>query len=69
MVVLKTCYINTQKKEFSTANTYEHNFLDEMYVVERHQCHMAAKFGVFVDGDQSRLFTLYCLPKFHKRPY
>ena len=25
LVVLKICYINTQKPELSTANTYEHN--------------------------------------------
>ena len=30
---------------------------------------MAAKFGVFVDEDHSKLPTLYWLPKFHKRPY
>ena len=60
---------NTEKKEFSTANTYVHNFIYERYVVERHQCHKTAKFGAFVDGDHSRLITLYCLPKFHKRPY
>ena len=30
---------------------------------------MAAKFGLFVDEDHSRLPTLYWLPKLHKRPY
>ena len=30
---------------------------------------MAAKFGLFVDEDQSKLPTLYWLPKLHKRPY
>ena len=30
---------------------------------------MAAKFGLFVDEDQSRLLTLYWLPKLHKQPY
>ena len=30
---------------------------------------MAAKYGVFVDGDNSKLTTLYWLPKFHKIPY
>ena len=34
------------------------------------QCgHMAAKFGVFVDEDPSKLPTLYWLPKRQKRPY
>ena len=48
--------------------TYEHNRLDEMYIVDRHRCHMAAMFGVF-DDDHSRLPTIYWLPKLHKRPY
>ena len=30
---------------------------------------MAAKCGVFVDEDHSKLPTLYLLPKLHKRPY
>ena len=30
---------------------------------------MAAKFGLFVDEDLSKLLTLYWLPKLHKRPY
>ena len=62
-------YINTLKQELGTAKTYEHNLLDEKSVVDRHRCHMAAKFGVFVDEDQSKLPTLYWLPKLHKRPY
>ena len=30
---------------------------------------MAAKFGLFVDEDHSKLSTLYWLPKLHKQPY
>ena len=30
---------------------------------------MAAKFGLFVDEDHSKLHKLYWLPKLHKRPY
>ena len=30
---------------------------------------MAAKFGLVVDEDHSKLPTLYWLPKLHKRPY
>ena len=30
---------------------------------------MAAKFGVFVDEDHSKLPTIYWLPKLHKRHY
>ena len=32
-------------------------------------CHMAVKFGVFVDGDHRKLPTLYRLPKHYKRQY
>ena len=30
---------------------------------------MAAKFGLFVDEDHSKLPTLYWLPNLHKQPY
>ena len=43
--------------------------LDEKSFNDRHRCHMDAKLGVFVDEDQSKLPTLYCLPKLRKRPY
>ena len=56
-------------QELSTAKTYEHNRLDETSIVDRHRCHMAAKFGLFVDEDQSKLPTLYWLPKLHRLPY
>ena len=55
--------------ELSTAKTCQHKRFDETSVVDRHQCHMAAEFGVFVDEDHSKLHTLYWLPKLHKRPY
>ena len=45
----------------STAQTYEHNRLDETSIVDMHRCHMAAKFGLFVDEDHSKLPTLYWL--------
>ena len=45
-----------------------HNLLDKNYVVYRHRCHMAAKFGVFVDEDHSRLPTSYWLPQLYKYP-
>ena len=62
-------YIYTLKQELGTAKTYEHNLFDEMSVVNRNRWHMAAKFGVFVDEDHSKLPTLYWLPKHHIRPY
>ena len=51
------------------AKTYGHNLLDKKSVVDRHRCHIAAKFGVFVYEDHSKIPTLYWLPKLHKRPY
>ena len=38
-------------------------------MVDRHRCHMIAKFGLFVDENHSKLPTLFCLPKLHKRHY
>ena len=61
--------MNTLKQERSTAKTYEHNRIDETPIVDRHRCHMEAKFRLFVDEDHSKLPTLYWLPKLHKRPY
>ena len=61
--------INTLKQKLSSAKTYEHNLLGERSDADRHRCHMAAKFGVFVDEDHSKFPTLYWLPKFHKRPF
>ena len=43
--------------------------MDETSVVDSHQCHMAAKYRMFVDEDHSKLPTFYWLPKHHKRPY
>ena len=43
--------------------------LDETSIVDRHRCQMAAKFGLFVDEDHSKLPSLYWLPKLHKQPY
>ena len=55
-------YIKTLKQKFSTAKTHEHNWLDETPVVDKHRCHMKARFGVFVDEDHCKLPTLYRLP-------
>ena len=48
-------YIDTLKQELTTAKTYELNRLDETSVVDKQRCHTAAKFGVFVDEDNSKL--------------
>ena len=63
VVVLKRYHINTLMQELSTVKTYETS------IVDRHRCHMAAKFALFADEDHSKLPTLYWLPKLHKRPY
>ena len=54
-----------QMQELDTAKTYEHNRLDETSIIDRHRCHMAAKFGLFLDKDHSKLPMLYWLPKLH----
>ena len=54
--------INILKQELCTALTYENNLL----VVDRHRCHMAAKFGELVYEDHSKFPTLYWLPNFIK---
>ena len=69
VVVWKRYYINTLKQELSTAEIYEHNRLDETTIVDRQRCNMAAKCGLAVDEDHSKLPTLYWLPKLHERPY
>ena len=56
-------------QELRTVKTYKHNMLDKMSVFDRHRCHMADKFSVFVEGYHCTLPTLYWLPKLHKRPY
>ena len=65
---MKNALQNTLKPELGTAKTYEHNLLDEKYVVDRHRCDMAAEFGVFVDEDHSNRPTLYWIPNLHKKP-
>ena len=62
-------YINIQKQELGSAKTYEHKPLDGRYVVDRHRCHMAAKFDVFVDEKHDKLPMSFSLPLLHKRPY
>ena len=46
------------KQELNRAKTYAHNLLDEKCVVDRHGCHMAAKFGVFVDENHDKIPAL-----------
>ena len=41
--------------------------LDERYVVDRHRCHMAAKFVRVVDENRDKLHTLYWIPTLYKR--
>ena len=48
--------------------SYEHNLLNEKSVIDRHRCHMAAKFAVLVVEDHTKLPTSYWLPTIHKKP-
>ena len=57
VIVRKRYYINTLKQELSTAKTYEHNRIDETSIVDRHRCHMTAKFRLFVDASYVILVT------------
>ena len=56
------------KREHGAAKTNEsqNSLLDEKYVDDRHQCHLATKFGVCIDEDHSMLSTLNGLPKLHR---
>ena len=42
---------------FGSAKTFEHNLVDERSVVDRHQRHIAANFGMFVDQNHYKLPT------------
>ena len=46
-----------------------HIRLDETSIIDRHRCHVAAQFGLFVDEDHGKLPMLYWLSELHKRPY
>ena len=52
-------YINILKQELGSAETYVHNMLNGRSVIDRHQGHMTAMFGVFVDDNHGKLPTLY----------
>ena len=56
-------------KNLALPKTYEHNRPDYTSIVDRHRCHIVAKYGLFVDEDHSKLPTLYWLPKLYKQPY
>ena len=55
--------MDTLGRELGTAGAYEHGGLGETSIVDRHGCHMTAKFGLFVDGDHGKLPTLFWLPE------
>ena len=60
--------INVLKQELGTAKTYEHYLLDERSIVDRHQCHMAAKFGVFLMKIIASFLHYTCYLNFIKAP-
>ena len=41
--------------------------LDERFDIDRYQCHLAPKFGVFVDVDYDKLTKLNLISKLHKK--
>ena len=43
-------------------------YFDETSIVDRHRCHMAAKFGLFVDDDHSKLPHYTCYLNFINGP-
>ena len=53
------------KQDYSTAKAYEHNLLDERSVIDRHLCHMGAKFSVSVEENHGKHHTLYWLHEIH----
>ena len=59
-------YINILKQAHGSAKTYEYNSLDDRSVVDRHRCHMTAKFGAFVDEKHDKLPTIYWFLNFIK---
>ena len=48
MVEFRKCFTYFKARTWHT-KTYEHNLLVEKSVVDRHGCHMAVLFEVFVD--------------------
>ena len=61
--VLVMYHTTMLKQELSSDETYENNLLEERSVDDRHQCHMNAKYVVFVDENHGKLHTLYWLPR------
>ena len=49
-------------KNLGNAKTYGHNLLEETTIVDRHQCHLPAKFSVFADEGRDKLPTIHWLP-------
>ena len=48
-------YVNILKQELSSAKTYWYSLLEERSVIDRHQCHTAAKFNVYFDENYDKL--------------
>ena len=61
--------VDTLKREHIGANAYKRQVsLNEMVIVDGHDCHTALKLGVMAKENQGKLSTLYWLPKLHNRP-
>ena len=68
MVVLKTCYINSQKQNLALLILMSIICLRGLSLIDICAIWLLS-FGVFVDEDHRKLLTLYCLPNFHKKTY
>ena len=64
----KSTTSNIQKQEFSAAESYEHNMLDQRYADDRLRCHMAVKFGVFVNEGHGTISHVLLLILGHVLP-
>ena len=62
-------FLNILKQELNGAKAYEETSTDVKTVVNSHSNELPYKFDVNVKERQDRHFTMYWLPKLHKRPY
>ena len=59
-------YISSLKQGLWNVKTYKHNLLDGCSLIDRHRCHYAVSFDVFVDEDRDTLSMLYWIPRSYR---
>ena len=67
VVVCRIHYINTLNQELNGTKAYEKTFIDKKSVVYSHSNEIPNKYAVDVKVYQDRLYTMYWLPKLHKK--